>query len=98
MNEILDKPAKKTSRKRATKGAAKTTTAKSTRAKRSSTKKAAGKAGVPMNVTPEQRLQMIAEAAYFRAEARGFAPGHETEDWLAAEAEVDRLLSGGSRH
>jgi hypothetical protein len=27
-------------------------------------------------------------AAYFRAEARGFAPGHELEDWLWAEQEV----------
>ncbi len=35
---------------------------------------------------------MIAEAAYLRAERRGFAPGHEHEDWLAAEAEVDGLL------
>jgi hypothetical protein len=26
--------------------------------------------------------------AYFRAERRGFAPGYEVEDWLAAEAEV----------
>ncbi len=33
----------------------------------------------------------IAEIAYFRAQRRGFAPGHELEDWLAAEAEVDRL-------
>ena len=28
---------------------------------------------------------MIAEAAYLRAERRGFAPGHEHEDWFAAE-------------
>ena len=93
MNEILDKPAKKTSRKRSTKrttkGTAKAATARA---------KAGKQTEAPRNVTPEQRLQMIAEAAYFRAEARGFAPGHETEDWLAAEAEVDRLLSGGSRH
>ena len=34
------------------------------------------------------RQAMIADAAYFRAEKRGFAPGHETEDWLAAEIEV----------
>ena len=34
------------------------------------------------------RQQMIAEAAYYRAERRGFEPGHELEDWLAAEAEV----------
>jgi hypothetical protein len=31
----------------------------------------------------------IARAAYARAERRGFAPGHEVEDWLAAEREVD---------
>ncbi|HUL47692.1 MAG TPA: DUF2934 domain-containing protein [Steroidobacteraceae bacterium] len=38
---------------------------------------------------------MIAEAAYLRAERRGFAAGHETEDWLAAEVEVDALLELG---
>lgn len=48
-------------------------------------------------VGPEQRAALIAEAAYFRAEKRGFAPGHETEDWLAAEAEVDaRLLQSAA--
>ena len=35
------------------------------------------------------REALIATAAYYRAEKRGFAPGHETEDWLAAEREVD---------
>jgi len=39
-------------------------------------------------VTPAERERMIAEAAYFRAEKRDFAPGHELEDWLDAEAEV----------
>jgi hypothetical protein len=39
---------------------------------------------------------MIAEGAYLRAERRGFAPGYEAEDWLAAEAEVDALLE--ARH
>lgn len=33
----------------------------------------------------------IATAAYYKAESRGFAPGREMDDWLAAEAEcVDR--------
>ena len=41
---------------------------------------------------PEQRAALIAESAYYRAEKRGFDPGHETEDWLAAEAEVDAML------
>ena len=39
----------------------------------------------PEFVDPEQRAALIAEAAFFRAEQRGFAPGHEVEDWLAAE-------------
>lgn len=38
--------------------------------------------------SPEIRHTMIAEAAYFKAQRRGFAPGHELEDWLAAEAEM----------
>ncbi|HEY8507133.1 MAG TPA: DUF2934 domain-containing protein [Steroidobacteraceae bacterium] len=32
-------------------------------------------------------------AAYFRAERRGFAPGHELDDWLAAEREIDQLIT-----
>jgi hypothetical protein len=47
---------------------------------------------------PEEREYMISEAAYYRAERRGFAPGNEMEDWLQAETEVDSLIqSGGSR-
>lgn len=49
-------------------------------------------AAVAHFVGPEQRAALIAEAAYFRAEKRGFAPGHESEDWLAAESEVDARL------
>jgi Protein of unknown function (DUF2934) len=37
----------------------------------------------------------IAERAYLKAERRGFAPGHEVEDWLAAEEEL-RALVGAS--
>lgn len=40
------------------------------------------------------RQAMIAEAAYFRAKQRNFATGHEMEDWLHAEAAVNRLLEG----
>jgi hypothetical protein len=38
------------------------------------------------------RQQMIAEAAYYRAEQRGFSPGHEMADWLLAESDVERAL------
>jgi DUF2934 family protein len=37
----------------------------------------------------ESRAARIAEAAYWRSERRGFAPGQELDDWLAAEKEVD---------
>jgi hypothetical protein len=40
------------------------------------------------------RRQMIAEAAYFRAEKRGFQGGDPVTDWLAAEAEIDALARG----
>jgi hypothetical protein len=49
-----------------------------------------------LTVSEEARRAMIAEAAYLRAERRGFATGNEEEDWLAAEAEVDALLRAGS--
>jgi hypothetical protein len=47
-------------------------------------------------VSEDARRAMIAEAAYLRAERRGFATGNEEEDWLAAEAEVDALLRAGA--
>lgn len=36
-----------------------------------------------------ERRSNIAMAAYFIAEKRGFAPGHELDDWLAAEAAIE---------
>lgn len=48
-----------------------------------------------VEISTETRRAMISEAAYWRAERRGFEPGHEVEDWLAAEAEVDSLLREG---
>ena len=41
----------------------------------------------------EQRLAMIAEAAFYLAQRRNFEPGHEIEDWLTAEQSIDLLLS-----
>jgi len=39
--------------------------------------------------TGAERQQMVAVAAYYRAEKRNFEAGHELEDWLAAEAELE---------
>lgn len=38
----------------------------------------------------EQREVMIRDAAYYHYAKRGYAPGHELDDWLAAEAEIER--------
>lgn len=40
------------------------------------------------SVADAARQKMISEAAYYRAQRRGFAPGRELDDWVAAEAEV----------
>jgi hypothetical protein len=45
----------------------------------------------------EDRRASIATAAYLIARRRGFAPGHQLEDWLAAENEVDQRLAGEGR-
>ena len=39
-------------------------------------------------LTPETRQRLIAEAAYYRAERRGFG-GDPLADWLEAEADID---------
>lgn len=35
----------------------------------------------------QKTSEQIAFNAYLKAQARGFEPGHELDDWLAAEAE-----------
>lgn len=37
--------------------------------------------------------ELVAIAAYYRAERRGFAPGGEVEDWINAEREVAGQLN-----
>jgi hypothetical protein len=72
------------------------TAAKRTTRKRAVVSEAEPQAGRPNFVDPQQRAALIARAAYFRALQRGFAPGNEMEDWLAAEAEVDAVLLLGT--
>lgn len=57
--------------------------------------------GPPLDVPPRQRdrsdledrHEMIAEAAYYRAEQRGFELGYEDMDWLEAEQELLERLA-----
>ena len=39
------------------------------------------------------RQELVARAAYYRAQRRGFQPGCELQDWLEAEIEVDQMLT-----
>jgi len=48
---------------------------------------------IPANINPGELYSWIAEAAYYRAEKRGFTPGGELQDWLDAEAEIKQLRS-----
>jgi hypothetical protein len=50
---------------------------------------------IPFNDSSAERLKKIAEAAYKRAQQRNFAPGHDLDDWLEAEKEVDALTKAG---
>jgi hypothetical protein len=52
---------------------------------------ATAESGLAATPSPAQAVPtpgMIATAAYFLAEQRRFAPGHELEDWLAAEQQI----------
>lgn len=95
--KVVKKVAKKkvaTTKKSAVKKDSAGKSAKKTVTKKKVTKKkAAAKATSPVGVTMEERWRMIATAAYYKAEQRGFAPGDEFKDWLDAEAEIDALLS-----
>lgn len=40
--------------------------------------------------------QAISEAAYHRAAARGFTPGHELEDWVEAERQITATIGAAT--
>ena len=48
----------------------------------------------PPSVQPNNLDAMIAEAAYYKAEKRGFYPGNDIRDWLEAKSEIIALVYG----
>jgi hypothetical protein len=80
------KAAPKATPKATAKVAPKASATRSTAGSRS--KKVAG-------ISAEQRRNYVEVAAFYIAERRGFAPGNLLDDWVQAEAEIDRLLAGG---
>ena len=47
------------------------------------------------HLNDEQKARYVEVAAFYIAEQRGFTAGNPTDDWLTAEAEVDRLIATG---
>ena len=47
-----------------------------------------GNGNTQAQMSPEEVYRLIQETAYYKAKARGFAPGHEVQDWIEAEVEV----------
>ena len=52
---------------------------------------------VHQETSHQERYEMIANMAYFRAEQRGFEPGWEVHDWLESERTVDEQLKNRGR-
>jgi hypothetical protein len=51
---------------------------------------ASGPGMVPRSASlPAERVERIAKRAYELAAQRGFTPGHEIDDWLQAEREIE---------
>lgn len=67
---------------------------------KASTKRSRGKStgfasagAAPRKAGGDARVAMVAVAAYYRAEKRGFRQGAELDDWLAAEKEIRERTS-----
>jgi hypothetical protein len=88
-----DRSSKKTKKKAAKKAAKKV----AKKAVAASSSDGSGRRRRDDGVPAVQRHELIAEAAYLRAAARGFHGGDPTADWLEAEREIDDRLETGMR-
>lgn len=50
--------------------------------------------GAHDDVDPDLRQRLISDAAFALYAQRGFVDGHDVDDWLSAEAQIDHLLAG----
>jgi hypothetical protein len=48
----------------------------------------------PLDISGEERHGMIAVAAYYLAEKRGFPGGGALDDWMTAEHQIDQMIEG----
>ena len=59
---------------------------------KSATKKHVQSVATAPGISQDERLLMIAEAAYYRAEQRGFDSQGQWQDWFEAEQQVEKML------
>ena len=90
MKEVKKSPAKKAAAPKA--GAAKKPAAKAAPAPKAVPAPKAAPAAKKPVLSPEQRYQMIQDAAYFIAERHGFS-GDSAYFWSLAEAEINAKLN-----
>lgn len=67
---------------------------KKIQASKQSISKSINSASMTPPLRSSTRDELISKIAYRMAEKRGFIPGHELDDWLAAEFEVNQSLLG----
>ena len=89
---MLEKERKKPARRRAAPKAAPKPAAAATPEPRTVAPVAMATAPARRAVSAGERWRMVAEAAYYRANRRGFGPGDPVRDWVEAEAEIDAQL------
>lgn len=63
-------------------------------AKKTTSRKKAAVSKPGTLISPRERYEMIATMAFYRAEQRNFAPGHDVEDWLECERIIDQMIAG----
>lgn len=56
-----------------------------------------GERGRP-RMNAEDRRRLISDAAFFRAERRGFVGGDPDQDWYEAEQEINELVGPHGEH
>lgn len=103
--KTITKPATATKTKTAKAPAAAKTVKKAAAPKVTAVKKApaaktakpvtAKKPAAPKKLAAEKRRYYVEVAAFYIAERRGFHGGSQLEDWVQAEAEINRLLQEG---
>ena len=59
-------------------------------------KRVAGDSLVASPPSRTDRQVRISQVAYYKAQQRDFAPGHDWEDWFAAEREVAEVDGAGT--